>query len=170
VRASCSVVAVLVLGFVAAPACRRPAEDGDGLADAGTHGGGLRAAASAGGEGAAPAAAATPLALGDWRRYPPAPAKDGPLDPLDDARWALLSAELGCAGASFHGDPDSHRAAARAILHHHRSSAQAVMDYGVAVNGDPAKALRLGEQVALAVERCRVDAGAGNAAAPAAAP
>jgi hypothetical protein len=44
------------------------------------------------------------------------------------------------------------------------------MDYGVAVNGDPAKALRLGEQVALAVERCRVDAGAGNAAAPAAAP
>ncbi len=128
----------------------------------------LVSACSGAGESVAPAVAppaaeaATPeapgLQLGDWTTYADPPAEE--LEPdqivaLDDDRWARVSAELACAGRVERGDAGAHRLAARRVLHHHETTAEAVMDYGIAVNLDPARATRLGALVATAAERCR---------------
>lgn len=91
-----------------------------------------------------------------WRSYPAAPGVDEwPVQPLDDARWTRASADLACAGRALHGDPDAHHQAARRILFRHQTTAQALMDYGVAVNQDGPRALALGADVAASAERCR---------------
>ena len=94
--------------------------------------------------------------VGDWRGYGD-PADEGEWEraPLDDDRWARITAELACIGRAHHGDPEEHRAAMRRVLAHHRSDARAVMDYGVAVNADAARAHTLGAQVAEAAQVCR---------------
>ncbi len=97
---------------------------------------------------------ADPLVVGDWSRYPAASGETWPTAPLDDERWARVTAELACAGRSRRGDPDAHRRAAEAILQEHKTTAGAVMDHGIEVNADPTRALRLGERVAAAAEAC----------------
>jgi hypothetical protein len=110
---------------------------------------------------AAPSAAASGsggLVLGDWKTYPEPPGEDldpETVEPLDDDRWARVSAELACAGRVERGDPSAHGSAARRVLHHHKTTAKAVMDYGIAINVDPTRATTLGERVAAAAERCR---------------
>ncbi len=98
------------------------------------------------------------LELGDWTEYPDPPGEELEPEqtvPLDDDRWARVSAELACAGRVERGDAGAHRLAARRVLHHHKTTAKAVMDYGIAINLDPERALRLGDLVAAAAERCR---------------
>jgi hypothetical protein len=98
------------------------------------------------------------LELGDWTTYPDPPVAElepEGTEPLDDDRWARVSAELACAGRVERGDAGAHRVAARRVLHFHKTTAKAVMDYGIAVNLDAARASRLGELVAGAAERCR---------------
>ncbi len=95
------------------------------------------------------------VSVGDWSAYAAAPEEDWAVRPLDADRWAVTSAELACAGRANHGDPDALRAASRRILHHHETTAVAVMEFGIEVNADPERALRLGEVVASATERCR---------------
>ena len=116
--------------------------------------------------GEAPAAAvvesveghAPELLIGDWTAYPDPPGDDlepSETVPLNDARWPRVAAELACAGRVKRGDADAHRLAARRVLHFHQTSAQAVMDYGIAVNLDAGRAARLGSLVASAAEHCR---------------
>lgn len=112
---------------------------------------------------AAPSAAETtplptpaPLAAPSWRTYAEPPARDDwAASTLDDARWVRVSADLACAGRALHGDPDAHHQAARRILFHHQTHSAAVMDYGIGVNQDSRRALKLGAEVATAVEACR---------------
>jgi hypothetical protein len=76
------------------------------------------------------------------------------MTPLDDARWVQVSADLACAGRANHGDPEAHQDAARRILFHHHTDGRRVMDYGIAVNQDAERAVRLGTQVADAAVAC----------------
>ena len=102
-------------------------------------------------------APASALELGDWTTYPAPPGEDlepEQTKPLDDDRWARVSAELACAGRVERGDAGAHRLATRRVLHFHQTTAAAVMEYGIALNLDPERALRLGELVATAAERC----------------
>ncbi len=92
--------------------------------------------------------------VGEWRTYAD-PGDDWESEPLDDARWMHASAELACVGRAHHGAPDRHRVALRQVLAHHRTTAAAVMDYGVLVNEDGTRALELGAQVAQAAQTCR---------------
>ena len=98
------------------------------------------------------------LELGDWTTYPDPSSEELPAEatePLDDDRWARVSAELACAGRVVRGDPGAHRLASRRVLQFHKTTGKAVMEYGVEVNLDAGKAARLGSLVAAAAERCR---------------
>ena len=95
-----------------------------------------------------------PLTLGDWANYPAPEASEWPVEPLDDARWALATAELACIDRARQGDPEAQTEGSRRVLAHHRTSGADVMAYGVRVNKDPARATRLGELVAGAAENC----------------
>ena len=106
------------------------------------------------------AAAATPEPgpadlLADWRGYAEPEAATWPTEPLADERWAQVTAELGCVGRAHHGNPGAHRAAMNKVLAHGRTTADAVMEYGIGVNADPTRAHALGGRVAEAVQRCR---------------
>jgi hypothetical protein len=68
---------------------------------------------------------------------------------------ATASAELACAGRAFLGDPHKQRSASDRILHHHHTSAQEVMEFGIRLNEDPSRAQSSGGLVAEAAERCR---------------
>ena len=94
--------------------------------------------------------------VGDWRAYPD-PGSDGEWEsePLDDARWMRISAELACIGRAHHGDPEAHRAAMRQVLAHHKTSAKDVMDYGITINEDGDRARELGAKVSDAAQTCR---------------
>ncbi|MCP4868762.1 MAG: hypothetical protein GY898_08590 [Proteobacteria bacterium] len=92
--------------------------------------------------------------VGDWTAYGE-PDEAWDTDPLTATRWAHVSAELACAGRANHGDPEAHTAASRRILAHHKTTAEAVMTFGIEVNGDEARAHSLGELVAAATETCR---------------
>jgi hypothetical protein len=100
-------------------------------------------------------AAADVLQLGDFRAYPRPSGMDWATEPLDDARFAKVSAELACVGRIHHGNPGEHTLAASAVLAQHRTTGDAVMAYGVTVNADPARATALGERIAAAAESCR---------------
>jgi len=98
-----------------------------------------------------------PLKLGDWEQYPKV---DGdakwPSKPLDESRWAMVSAELGCVGRRSHGDPDAHRERVLRIVQHYRTSPEDVMSYGIRLNRDrPETARNLGRLVAEAMQTCR---------------
>lgn len=93
--------------------------------------------------------------VGDWRSYAEPDQEPWASAPLDDTRWMQTSAELACIGRANHGDPDGHRVALRRVLAHHRTTAQAVMDYGIEVNQQAPRSLRLGARVANASQTCR---------------
>lgn len=94
--------------------------------------------------------------VGDWGTYAePTAGVDWPTGPLDEERWAQVTAELACAGRAHHGDPEAHTTASRRILAHHLTTAAAVMDYGIEVNADAGRAHRLGDAIARATEACR---------------
>ncbi len=133
---------VLVTLTAAAAACPAPTtsaeptpDDGDGLVEEGTP--------------------PRPVQVGDWSSYAEPEEAEWPTEPLDDARWAVVSAELACAARANHGDPDAQRKASRKILAHHETTGPEVMEHGIAVNADPEKALKMGEAVAAATEACR---------------
>lgn len=92
--------------------------------------------------------------VGDWRGYPD-PGEDAwETAPLDDDRWMQTTAELACIGRAHHGDPDRHRVALRQVLARRQTTAESVMEYGVKVNEDGARALVLGARVADATQTC----------------
>lgn len=94
------------------------------------------------------------LSLGDWASYAAPEGEEWPVTGLDDLRWAIVTAELACVDRARQGDPEAQGDGSRRVLAHHRTSAAAVMDYGIAVNGDATRATRLGELVAVAAENC----------------
>ena len=98
---------------------------------------------------------ATRVEVGDWSTYAEPEAEEWPVEPLDDGRWATVSAELACAARANHGDPDAQRQASRRILARHKTTGEAVMEHGIAVNGERGRSHRLGEVVAAATEACR---------------
>lgn len=93
------------------------------------------------------------LTLGDWANYPAAPAEVESAE-LTDRRWAQVTAELACVDRAHQGDPDAQTDGAARVLAHHRTTAEAVMDFGIAVNADVARAHTLGDLVASAAETC----------------
>ncbi len=108
-----------------------------------------------------PAAAVTPvsgegpLEAGDWRSYPDPTAESWAVADLDEARWALVTLELACSDRAHQGDPGAQTRSARKVLAWHRTTGAAVMDYGIQVNAEAGRSLKLGERIAGAVERCR---------------
>lgn len=107
------------------------------------------------GVAAADPAPLPPIEVGDWAGYAAPAGEEWPVEPLDAARWAQVTAELACAARAKHGDPDAQRDASRRVLAHHRTTAQDVMGMGVEINADAEQAFRLGDRVASAIERCR---------------
>jgi hypothetical protein len=103
---------------------------------------------------ALPGALPGALTLGGWQDYATPEAKEWATADLDDLRWAVVSAELACVDRAHQGDPDAQTAGSRRVLAHHRTTAAAVMDYGIDINGDATRATTLGELVAAAAERC----------------
>lgn len=95
------------------------------------------------------------VVVGPWADYPNPKEVEWPTEPLLLERWATASAELACAGRAFLGDPEKQRRASQRILHHHKTTANDVMTYGISLNADPKSALTIGELVAAAAERCR---------------
>jgi hypothetical protein len=95
------------------------------------------------------------IVLGAWAHYPRPKESEWPTEPLNVRRWATTSAELACAGRAHLGDPHKQRAASDRILHHHHTNAQEVMEFGIRLNEDPARAQSSGGLVAEAAERCR---------------
>jgi hypothetical protein len=112
-------------------------EAGDGMADG------------------APDGSVGAVEVGDWSAYGEPERDEWKTDPLTPQRWVHVSAELACAGRANHGDEGSLEDSSRRILAHHRTTAEAVMTFGIGVNQDPEQAHTLGELVATAAETCR---------------
>lgn len=93
--------------------------------------------------------------VGDWTSYAEPKDEQWHTEALDTPRWSVVTAELACAARANHGDPDAQRQASRRILAHHETTGSAVMEHGIEVNADPARAHALGEAVAVATEACR---------------
>ena len=95
------------------------------------------------------------VTVGPWADYPAPKEAEWPTEPLSLKRWATASAELACAGRAFLGDPEKQRQASQRILHHHSTTANDVMTYGISLNAAEEHSLTMGELVAEAAERCR---------------
>ncbi len=95
------------------------------------------------------------VTVGPWADYPSPDKDEWATEPLSLKSWATTSAELACAGRAFLGDPQKQRRASQRILHHHSTTAEDVMAYGINLNADADHALTLGGLVAEAAERCR---------------
>lgn len=102
-----------------------------------------------------PVSAAGALEPGAWREYPEPADEPWAVAELDEGRWALVSLELACSDRAHQGDPQAQTRSARRVLAWHRTTGEAVMAYGIAVNAEPSRGLRLGERIAGAAERCR---------------
>ena len=87
--------------------------------------------------------------------YPNAP-DDGlwPTGALDEETYIQVTAESTCKAQSFHGPPGDLTREMDRIYYHYQTTASDVAGFAAEINGDDTRAIRVGERIAGAIERC----------------
>ncbi len=87
--------------------------------------------------------------------YPDAPG-DGEwkTDDLDENIYVQVAAESTCMAQSFHGPPDELTREMDRIYFHYKTTASEVASFAAEINADDTIAIRVGERIATAIERC----------------
>jgi hypothetical protein len=87
--------------------------------------------------------------------YPDPPA-DGEWDTdnLDEETYVQVTAESTCAAQRFHGPPAELTREMDRIYFHYKTTSLQIADYASEINADDSHAIRVGERIADAIERC----------------
>jgi hypothetical protein len=91
-----------------------------------------------------------------WMDYPEAP-KSGswPTEELDEERYVAVVTEVACLNRDFQGVDEQKTELLSRIYFHHRTTGKRLAAYGATINrGSAEEAQRIGERLALQVERC----------------
>ncbi len=86
----------------------------------------------------------------------PDPPEDGEwdTDSLDEETYIQVTAESTCAAQRFHGPPAELTLEMDRIYFHYRTTSLQIADFAATINADDSHAIRVGERIADAIERC----------------
>ncbi len=86
----------------------------------------------------------------------PDPPTDGEweTDALDEDTYIQVTAESTCAAQRFHGPPEELTVEMDRIYYHYKTTSTEVAGFAAQVNADDTHAIRVGERIAAAIERC----------------
>ncbi len=95
------------------------------------------------------------VVIPDDTGYPDAPESgEWETEALVEDSYVQVAAESTCMAQSFHGPPDELTREMDRIYFHYKTTALEVATFAAEINADDVVAIRVGERIAAAIERC----------------